>query len=118
MIVLKKYNLGLSLLNLLRLSFLTIISGAVSLYLYYYKGEIPILFLYPYIFGTLISIIFFIQNILSLTIYSINLKKLNTTTPIERITANILSRILGLIFLISIIVYIVNLFGLDIGIKT
>ena len=95
-------------LGLVILIFGAIASGLLSVYLYNLK-DISFVLLWPYFFGTLISIGFFLSNIFGIIVYAISLKNSKSSTHREKYVSKILLWIIGIGIFISVIMYFVHL---------
>jgi len=85
-----------------------IASGLLSVYLYNLK-DVSFSLLWPYFFGTLISIGFFLSNILGIIVYTISLKNSKASTRGEKYVSKILLWIIGIVIFILVIMYFVHL---------
>ena len=100
-------------LGLLLLIFITIASGSLSIYLYYYPGEISFIYLYPYFFGTLFIQGFFILCIMSLVVYAYRLKNSKKSTHAEIVFSKFLLWMIGTVLIFSTIAYFIYLLNLS-----
>jgi hypothetical protein len=95
-------------LGLVILIFGAITSGLLSVYLYNLK-DISFVLLWPYFFGTLISIGFFLSNILGIIVYAISLKNSKASTRREKYVSKILLWIIAIVIFTLVIMYFTHL---------